>query len=153
EALLAFSSLVVRDLFTAAKLISVTAACGTLASWLLLLERRAGAALGLWAVVLLAINSQFVRYGFSATTDMLAICLAAACLFALLGARGRLAPLVSGALGGLATLTRYNALGLLPAGLLCIAWPGAVALGSRRRMGLLFAAGFALVAAPWLIYS
>jgi len=153
EVLLAVLGLVARDLFTAGKLISVAAACAALASWLLLLARRGGAALGLWAVVLLAVNSQFMRYGFSATTDMLALSLQAACLFALLGARGRFAPLVAGALAALATLTRYNAAVLFPAGLACIAWPGALAVASRKRAALLFAAGFAVVAAPWLIYS
>jgi tetratricopeptide (TPR) repeat protein len=153
ELALAIGGLVVRDLFTTGKLLSVAAACGALISWWLLLARRAGAAVGFWAIVLLAVNPQFTRYGFSATTDMLAIGLQAACLFALLGARARFAPLVSGALAGLAALTRYNAAVLLPAGLLCIAWPGAVAGASRKRTAALFLAGFAAVAAPWLIYS
>jgi len=153
DLLLALTGSIVRDLFTAGKLISVAAGCGTLASWLLLLKRRADAAAGLAAVVLLAANAQFVRYGFSATTDMLALGLQAACLCALLGARGRWAPLVSGALAGLATLTRYNAAVLLPAGLACIAWPGAVAGTSRRRVALLFVCGFALVSGPWLAWS
>ena len=153
ELLLAFAGLVVRDLFTAGKLLSVAAACLALASWWLLLTRRAGAAVGFWAVVLLAVNPQFTRYGFSATTDMLALALQAACLLALLGSRARFAPLVSGALAGLAALTRYNAAVLVPAGLLCIAWPGAVAGASRKRAAALFLAGLAAVAAPWLIYS
>ena len=168
EVAVALVSFVVPDLFTAAKLLSVAAACGVLASWLVLLARRGGAATGLWAVVLLAINPEFVRYGFSATTDMLAAALQGACLLALLGARGRFAPLVSGALAGLAALTRYNAAVLLPAGLACIAWPGAVASGThgtaasvpegaerprRMRAAALFLLGFVAVLAPWLAYS
>jgi len=153
ELALALGGFVVRDLFTVGKLLSVAAACGALISWWLLLARRAGVAVGFWAVVLLAVNPHFTRYGFSATTDMLAIGLQAACLFALFGSRARFAALASGALAGLAALTRYNAAVLLPAGLVCIAWPGAVAGASRKRAAALFLAGFAAVASPWLIVS
>lgn len=174
ELALALAGFVVRDLFIAGKLLSVAAACAALISWWLLLARRAGAAVGFWAVVLLAVNPQSTRYGFSATTDMLAIGLQAACLFALLGSRWRFAVLAAGALAGLAALTRYNAAVMLPAGLLCIAWPGALAGAvhagtgrgsaggaahgttrppSRKRAAALFLAGFALVTAPWLVYS
>jgi hypothetical protein len=74
-------------------------------------------------------------------------------VFALLGARGRFAWPVAGALAGLATLTRYNAVALLPAGLVYLAWRGEAGGASRKRAAAFFLTGFALVAGPWLVYS
>src|ERR1044072_3764377 len=59
------------DLFTVGKLLSVACAVGTLALWFVLLRRRAGAAPAFWVTALFAANPVFVRYGYSATTDML----------------------------------------------------------------------------------
>ena len=66
-------------------------------------------------------------------------------------ARGSLM-LAAGAVSALAFLTRYNALYLLPAGLVAIAG-GAVATRHRTHASLLFAIGFFVPVVPWVIYS
>src|SRR5439155_23590296 len=60
----------------------------------------------------------------------------------------------AGVLAGLAFLTRYSSIGLLPAGLAGVAlgWSGAPA-GARLRHASLLAAGFLAPVAPWLAFS
>jgi tetratricopeptide (TPR) repeat protein len=158
EMLLALLGFAVRDLFLAAELIAVAAMTTTLLCWHSLLARRTGPALALLATVFLATNAQFFRYGWSVTTDAPALALQAAALWALFGARdGVAAPrrlFAGGLLAGLAFLTRYSSVALLPAGLAAVAlgWSGAPA-GSRVRQALLFAAGFVAPVAPWFAYS
>ena len=141
------------DLFTVGKILSVACATATLALWFVLLSLRAGAAIGAWVTVLLAANPVFVRYAYSATTDMLGTFLASASVFALLGTRGGRGPLAAGALAALATLTRYNLGALLPAGLVTLAWLDPTPGAGRRRAALAYAAGFAIVAGPWAAYA
>ena len=148
-ALFAFPS---RDLFLAAKLLSALAACATLALWFVLLRRAAGATAALWGVALLAANLVFFRYGYSASTDMLALFLSSAALFALVAARGSRAPLFAGALAALAALTRYSAVVLLPAGLVAIALRPREGV-SRARQIAWFVAGFVVVAGPWIVLA
>ena len=153
EVALALAGFVARDLFLAARLLSVAAACATLALWSFVVRRRAGAAAGLWTAALLAVNPTFVRYSYSATTDMLAVALQAGAVALMLGARGRRAPLAAGAVSVLAALTRYSALALVPAALLCYAWLAVPEGLTRRRACALYLAGFAVIAAPWLAFS
>ena len=153
-AVLGFTGL---DLFLIAKLLSVAAACVALACMAALARRRApdastGAALGLWLAILLALNPTFVRYGYSVTNDMLSLALASAALLLVLGTGGGWGFLAAGALAGLAALTRYSEAILLPAGALALAiWPPAKS--SRARAIGLYAAGFALIAVPWTLFS
>src|SRR5262245_27980202 len=65
EVALAILGLVVPDLFLAAELLSVVALTAGLACWALLLGRRASPRLAAVAVVFLAVNPIFFRYGFS----------------------------------------------------------------------------------------
>ena len=148
EIAIALVGFVTRDLSLAGKLVSVTAACGSLLLWFLLLERRSGPVAGLWTLAFLAVNPVFVRYGSSMTTDMLATLVQAAALFALFGRHGRRAPLWAGVLTGVAVLTRYNAIYLVPAVLVSDAWRSPAGAGSRLRTGVRFAAGFAAVTLP-----
>ncbi len=169
EMLLATTGMVVRDLFTAAELLAVFSMTVTLWCWWSLASRRLGAAAGLLTVAFLVSNAQFFRYGWSATTDAPALALQAASLWALFGAAARTsvggdepvmhAPserrvLAAGLLAGLAFLTRYNSIALLPAGIVAVllGWTGA-APGSRLRQALVFSGAFLLPVAPWLIYS
>jgi hypothetical protein len=158
ELLLAGLGLVVRDLFLAAGLIAAVAMTAALLLWRSLLARRVGPGVALLAIVFMATNAQFFRYGWSVTTDAPAFALQAAALWALLGARAdspsprRL--FAGGVLAACAFLTRYNSVALLPAGLLAIGfgWNG-VAKGGRLRASLLFAAGFLAPVLPWVVYS
>jgi tetratricopeptide (TPR) repeat protein len=152
EVTLALAGIVVRDLFLAAGLLSVVSAVGTLWLWAALLRRRAAAGLALATVLFLATNGTFFRYGFSVTTDALALALQAATLCVLLTRTGPGGALGAGALAALAFLTRYNAGVLLPAGLVAIA-AGGTLQPRRARAALLFAAGFLLPVLPWVLYS
>ena len=153
EVLLALVGLVIRDFYLAARLISVAAGFATLALWNLLIRRRAGAPAGVWTAALLAVNWPFVRYGYSATTDMLAAALQAASLFLIFAARGRRAPLLAGAVSALAVLTRYSSVYLIPAALLGYAWRQGPQGLSRRRAALLYIAGLVVISAPWIGFS
>jgi tetratricopeptide (TPR) repeat protein len=152
EIALALAGFVVRNLFLAAGLLSVAGSVTTLLLWAALLRRRADARAALGAVLFMAANAFFFRYGYSVTTDALAVTLQAAALYVLLARSGRGAALGAGLLASLAFLTRYNAIYLLPAGLLAIAARGT--LHERRgRAAALFGAGFAILVAPWVLYS
>jgi hypothetical protein len=158
EMLLALAGFVVRDLFLAAELIAVAAMTLTLACWHSLLERRAGAAVAFFTTLFLATNAQFFRYGWSVTTDAPALALQAAALWALFGYRGDSASprrlLAGGLLAGLAFLTRYSSVALLPAGIAAVAlgWSGAPA-GRRAAAAGLFTAGFLAPVLPWFAWS
>src|SRR6185295_8187591 len=111
------------------------------------------------AVVFLATNAQFFRYGWSVTTDAPALAFQAGALWALLGTPGEASPsarrmFAAGVLAAGAFLTRYNGIALLPAGLLAIGlgWNG-VAPGTRLRSALMFAAGFLAPVLPWVAFS
>jgi tetratricopeptide repeat protein len=153
EIALALAGFVTRDLFLAAQAISLGAAVAALLLWFALLRRRAGDALALVVVAYLAGNPTFFRYGYSATTDMLAFGLEAAALFAILGMRWVWAPLAAGALSALAALTRYSAIALLPGAIFCYAGLAPVAGAPRRRAVILYLGGFALVALPWIVLA
>jgi len=155
EAALALVGLPVRDLFLAAELLSLGSLVATLLLWFAIVRARAGALPALLALALLAANGQFFRYGYSVTTDALALALQAGALALLLarpvtGRRARAA----GAVAALAFLTRYNAAVLLPAGLVALlaGWTDGPP-AARRAMAVRFAAGFALPVLPWVLFS
>jgi tetratricopeptide (TPR) repeat protein len=152
ELTLALIGFAVRDLFLAAKLLSALAACAALGFWCVLLRRRVGAVAALWGTALLAANPIFLRYAYSASTDMLAVAWWSAALFALAGMRGSRAPFVAGLFAALAALTRYSCAVLLPAGALALfLWPREGAL--RRAQVVAFVGGFALLVLPWTLLA
>ena len=156
EVALALVGLLVRDLFAAAELLSIAAAVATLLFWFQLLRRRSNARLALLAALFVAVNPHFFRFGYTASTDSLALALSAAALFLLLAKSGPRTALAAGAVAAAAFLTRYTAIVLLPVGLAASAWGGRdhnIAPGSRRREALAFAAGFLVPVAAWLAFS
>jgi tetratricopeptide (TPR) repeat protein len=149
DAALAAVSLVARDLFHAGELISILSAVAVLALWYRLLRVRAGTWVAAWAVAFLATNAVLFRYGYSATTDALALALGSAALHTGLARRGRATPLLAGLYAGLATLTRYSAVAVLPA-LAVAAWTGRERHGRSRGAALaLVVAGFGAMVAPF----
>ena len=149
ELVLAAVGGVLRDMFVAARAISVVSALGVLASSWWWARRRFGAAAAAWLVALLAVNPTFVRYGYSASTDMLSFGCFALALALLLGHCGTPAAIIGGAVAGLAALTRYNLASLVPGALLVWLarrpWPS----GVRAAAG--FALGFAVVVGAFAI--
>jgi tetratricopeptide (TPR) repeat protein len=155
EISLALVGFVVRDLFLAAELLSAASALVALLLWHRIARARAGALPALLAVAFLAANAQFLRYGYAATTDALALAVQAGALALLLtGEPTARRVFAAGALAGLAFLTRYNAVALLPAGALALVLGWAGAPGGRRLRGaLLFAAGWLAPVLPWIAVS
>ncbi|MGH7741606.1 MAG: tetratricopeptide repeat protein [Candidatus Eiseniibacteriota bacterium] len=182
ELILALLGFLGRDLYTLAKLVSVASAAAALIAWSSMLSRRPGSLAGLWVVALLAVNPTFLRYGYSAATDMPALAFESLALMMLVSlcvapgpvasrapARARprapgpmragsalrspgVALLCAGAVAGLATLTRYSAALLLPAGLAAMLVRPPAAM-SRAGAAMLFALGFAIPVLPWVLYS
>jgi tetratricopeptide (TPR) repeat protein len=152
ELLLAVLAPLARDAFRAGELISIASAATTLLVWRQLLRRRISEAAGVWVVVLLAVNPHFARYGYSATTDMLAVALQSLTVAAVLLGRGGRAPLIAGLCAALAVLTRYSALYLLPAAIACYLWWPEPGRARGRAVGW-FALGFAALVVPWAALS
>jgi len=152
EVALALAGFVVPDLFLAAELLSWLAVLAGLGCWVLLLRRRADPRLALVAALFLAANPTLFRAGYSATNDALAFALQAGALLALLTGASWRAAAAAGVLTALAFLTRYNAIVLLPVGLVAIA-AGATTHAPRGRAALALGAGFLLPVAPWVIYG
>jgi hypothetical protein len=151
EIALALAGFAIPDLFRAAQLLSVAATLAVLLLWFALLRRRADGRLALFAVLFLATNPVLFLFGYSATTDALALALQSAALTLLLARAGDRAALAAGALAALATLTRYNAVYLVPGGLLAILGGGTLQ-PRRARAAWLAAAGYAAVIAPWTLF-
>lgn len=148
EFVLALVGRLTAHVFRAATLLSVASAATVMACWYLIAARRVRPLAGLCVVVFLGTNPVFFRYGYSANTDLLALALQSLSLQLLLAPRRRHDTL-AGAFAGLAVLTRYVGLYLLPA--------AAVFLLARRkpqlRRLLAWALGLALSLAPWTAYS
>ena len=151
EIVLALTKLVARDWFLAGQLLSAFASLATLLLWFRWLSRRTKPLLGLLAALLLAANPYFFRYGYSATTDALAVALQAGALCLAFTSRSRAAAVATGFLAALAFLTRYNGAVLLPALLLAI-WLDRER-PARGRAVLLALAGFAVPVTAWLAFS
>lgn len=152
EVALALAGFVVRDLFVAGELLSLIATVVTLLLWFHLLARRANARVAFAAAAFMACNAFFFRYGYAATTDALAIALEAGAIYLLLARSSSRAILGAGLLASAAFLTRYNAIALLPAGLVALLAGGGL-VEQRGRGALLFAAGFVIPVVPWVLYS
>jgi 4-amino-4-deoxy-L-arabinose transferase-like glycosyltransferase len=151
EIALALARLIARDWFLAGQFLSLAASLATLGLWFRWLSRRTEPVLALLAAALLAANPYFFRYGYSATTDALAVALQAGALCLALTGRTRGAALATGFLAALACLTRYNSAVLLPALLLAIGLDHE--RPARGRAVLLAVAGFAAPVLAWLAFS
>ncbi|HYM80221.1 MAG TPA: glycosyltransferase family 39 protein, partial [Candidatus Limnocylindria bacterium] len=152
EAALALFGLPFRDLLLAAEMLSLVSMVAGWLLWVVLLKRRTDARLALIAGAFIALNPTFFRYGYSATTDALAFALQALALFLLLARSGLASAALAGVVAALAFLTRYNAVYLLPAGLVAL-WLGGTLQERRGRAALLFAAGFVAPVVPWVLFS
>jgi len=156
EIVLGLVGFVIRDLFVAAELIACASMTLALLLWFRLLRARTGPGVALLATLFIAANAQFFRYGYAATTDALAIALQAGALALLLAGPASARRVAwAGALAGLAFLTRYNAVALLPAGLVALlaGWIEPGARPGRVRGALVFGAGFFAPVLPWMAFS
>jgi hypothetical protein len=135
------------DLFTAARLISIGSAVAILAVLAWAARRRCGVVAASWWVLLVAANASFFRYGYSACTDLLGAAFWTIAAAALLSSSSPRAWVVAGIAAALATLTRYNLAGIVPAGVVWLL--AAPARPGRRWPGVAtFASVFLVVVAP-----
>ena len=158
ELTLALAGFLLRDLFLAAELLSVAATVATMLLWFRLLHRRSNARLALMAMLFLAANPHFFRFGYTASTDALALALQAGALCLLLAASGPRSAAGAGLLAAAAFLTRYTAIVILPVGLIATAAGGRLGApgaprSSWRRETLAFAAGFLVPVSAWIAWS
>jgi tetratricopeptide (TPR) repeat protein len=166
EVALAAAGWVVRDLFTAAELISVGSAVATVMLWFALLRRRSNTRLALPAALFIAVNPHLFRFAYTASTDAFGLALSSAALYLLLATGGTRTAAAAGLVAAAAFLTRYTSVVLLPIGLVVAALGGrapGLSLGrraadpssgsSRRREVLAFAVGFVFPVAAWLAFS
>ncbi|MFN8586605.1 MAG: glycosyltransferase family 39 protein [Candidatus Eisenbacteria bacterium] len=152
EIALALVGLVVRDLYRAAQLLSLAGMAAALFAWRRIWIERAGAGAALAGTLLLVANGQVLRWGYSVTTDALALgLLSLAALLLVTGERTPRRAAMAGAVAGLAFLTRYSAVALLPAGLAIALLEGDAR--ARTRTALAFAAGFFAPVLPWVVFS
>jgi len=153
EFLLAIPALLGIPAFTFARLLSVAAVTILSLAWLEIVRRSLGGLAALVTVTLLLANAVLFRYGYSSTTDVVALAFQAVSLSALLAWRGRAAPWVAGATAALATLTRYNSAYLLPGAVAFLLAFGEEPPAVRRATLVRWLAAFAIVMAPWTIGS
>ena len=155
ETTLALVGVVVHDLFLAAELLSLAALLFATFAWHRVVRARMGSAAACATVLFLATNGTWLRYGYSATTDMLALALQAAFALALCTGTPTTRRIAgAGVFAALAYLTRYNGIVLWPVGVVVLlaGWTGDATL-DRRRGALVFSAGFLGVLVPWLGYA
>jgi tetratricopeptide (TPR) repeat protein len=152
EVALALVGTLVGDLWRAGLLVSGAALCGALWLWFRIVQKLGGSPLGLWTLAFLAVDRTVLRMGYSVTTDALAFFLVTAALHALLVTGGWTMPIRAAGLAGLAMLTRYSAVALLPVAIVCLLTRGAPR-GSRWRHAGVFLAALAIVAGPWIVVS
>jgi len=155
---LALAGFVVRDRFVAAEWISVICTVATLLLLFDLVTRRLGARVGLFAALIFAINPWVFRFGYIASTDALSIALQTLALWLMLAGTGRRTTLAAGLVAAAAFLTRYNAVYLLPTGILVLVLETRNARRENRASDapalrvLLFVAAFLAPIVPWVLW-
>jgi 4-amino-4-deoxy-L-arabinose transferase-like glycosyltransferase len=140
------------DLFRVAQFLSLASMAGAIALWASWLDRRVRPGLGWIGALLCATNPTVVRYAYTASTDALALLLASAAFVTMFPRRAELKTLaLAGIFAGLATLTRYTGIVLVPLGLAAVLWPGRKSLwnGVRVKALVAFVLGALAVFGPW----
>jgi len=151
ELALASVGFVCRDLFAAAKLVSLASAAAILVLSWDLVGRRFGARAAFWLVSLLAVSPTFGRYAISACGDMLGAAWMMACMWVLLSRRvpaTAAAAALAGMFAALGALTRYNLVCLVPAGLVLLLLEGRQ---SRWAASGAFLAAFLALTVPFTL--
>jgi tetratricopeptide (TPR) repeat protein len=152
EITLGLIGFVIHDLFLAAELLSLVTTLAVLMLWFYLLRARLNARTAFFACLFMATNAYFFQHGCGAMTDAFAIALQAIALLLLLTRASDRAIGVAGIAAGVAFLTRYNAVYLLPTGIVAV-FAGGTLAPHRRRAAVLFSAGFFVPVLPWVLFS
>ncbi len=154
---LAFISLFTNDLFHAGVLLSTLSASVVLLLVYELFKRLFRVDVALLAVLLVAVNTTFVQYSYTAGTDMLFMALVMASTFFLLCSEERSWRdiIIAAVLSGIAYLTRYNGVFIVAAvpAAFFLANPYQQEKKERWRTVSVFLLSFFITIAPWGIYS
>ncbi len=156
EIVLAALGLSGLDLFRLSQFLSLASMAATIVLWSGWLEGRLGRGAGWMSALLLATNPTVVRYAYTASTDALYLALLSGAFVCMFPRTPKLSRMIAGGvLAGLATLTRYTGIVLVPLGLLAAAWPGASGPWAERRLRAFgaFALGTILVFGPWWAFT
>jgi tetratricopeptide (TPR) repeat protein len=153
EFLLAIPAALGIPMFAFARLVSVAAVAILCLAWLEIVRSRGGGIAALVTVALLVTNAVLFRYGYSSTTDAVALAFQAVSLWALLAWRGPAAPGVAGGAAALATLTRYSSAYLVPGAIVYLVALAGGPLAPRRASLAKWLAAFSLVTVPWTAAS
>jgi tetratricopeptide (TPR) repeat protein len=154
ELVLGLLALTRLDLFRLAQFLSLASsalAILLLSGWTSL---RFGRGAGWITALLVATNPTVVRYAYTASTDAPFVFLLVAS-FVLMFPRvpARPALLLAGIVAGLATLTRYTGIAIVPLGILATLGPGRAWAGQRVKACGAFLLGVLLVLGPWLAFT
>ena len=142
----------VRDFFLAGKLLSAVSAAVALRLAGGLLRRLWNPTVGLCGALFLSANAQFALYTLRACTDLFFLALFVGVLSLLLHENTRARRwALAGGVAGLAWLTRYNGLALLP-GAAIIAFAGIRPVSKAFRHFACFAGVWVIVGLPWALY-
>jgi tetratricopeptide (TPR) repeat protein len=154
ELTLGLLSLTRIDLFRLAQFLSLASsalAILLLSGWM---ARRFGRGAGWITALLVATNPTVVRYAYTASTDAPFVLLVIGAFVLLFPQVKAVRALVlSGLLVGLATLTRYTGIALVPLGVLATLMPDRAWSGRRLRACGAFLLGVLLVLGPWLAFT
>ncbi len=154
--LLGITGTVIGEYFTAGIVLSTLAAALVLFFAYELLRRLFRADTALLATLLVAANTTFVRYTYTAGTDMVFNAFVTASVFFLLKDEQRVwrSIIISAVLAGIAYLTRYNGVALVVAApaAIVLANPFGLEMRERIKTAAVFVGVFFLVIAPWGFY-
>lgn len=154
--ILALIGLFTRDLFHAGVVLSTLAAAAALFFIFGLFKKLFRADIALIGTLLVAVNTTFVQYSYTAGTDMFFLALALASTFFLFkdDELNRRSLIIAAILSGIAYLTRYNGIFIVPAvpAAILLANPFRQEMKERVRTSALFVGVFFLTIAPWGVY-
>ena len=143
----------VGDFVVAGKLIAIASVVGTWVLWAAAVRSRLGDAAAFWTTLFMSTNAVLFQVGHSLVSFGVALCAQSASLLFLARSRTSVGAVIAGLLAGVATLTRYPAVVLVPA-----AWLEFLVFdrtdwkhGARRVA--LHLLGFLLLVGPWVAFS
>ncbi len=143
----------VQDWYRSGVLINVIGSGFTIVLMYALVRRLFDRSVAVWACVLLSVTPIFFVQSHRASTDILFLDLSLLSIYLFLG-NGTSNYFRAGLVGGIAFLTRYNGIFLLPAAIACLSfYPAGAGFADRIRAALRYSAGFIVAICPWILFQ
>ncbi|HEY4611965.1 MAG TPA: glycosyltransferase family 39 protein [Bacteroidota bacterium] len=154
--LLGGTSILIGDYFKAGVILSTLSAALTLFFVYRLLEKLFRPDTAFIGALLVAVNTTFIQYSYTAGTDMMFNALVCATVFFLLKDEQRIwkSIILSAVAAGVAYLTRYNGIFIVVAVPVVLVWVNPYRLSMKERIATsaVYLGVFALVISPWGYY-